>query len=52
MTERLFQKPLWRPVGGDFLRSGAHVLKYAPLRCSKTSLVRFTRTPFETVSEL
>src|SRR5580698_3059162 len=48
--KRLFQKPLWRPSRRDFLCSGAHVLKYAPLRCSKITPIRLTRTAFETVS--
>src|SRR5580698_10548541 len=45
--KRLFQKPLWRPSRRDFLRSGAHVLKYVPLRCSKITPIRLTRTTFD-----
>src|SRR5580698_7032237 len=45
--KRLFQKPLWRPSRYDFLRSGAHVLKYAPLRCSKITHIRLTGTTFK-----
>ena len=41
---RLFfrENELWRPAGGDFLRSSAHVLTYAPLRCSEITTRRLT----------
>jgi hypothetical protein len=49
--KRLFQKPFRWPSRDDFLCSGAHVLKYAPLWCSETTAIRLDRTAFETVSK-
>ena len=44
------QKPLRRPSDGDFLRSGAHDLEVAPLRCSEITAIRLTKAPSETAS--
>src|ERR1700722_8719464 len=40
------EKPFWRPSSGDFLRAGAHVLAYAPLRCSKITSIRLARAAY------